>query len=121
MRYLFCGSRTLDGSWTIWNALQRIVANEGLDNTIVHGGARGADETAGYYAERFGLKVEVHMADWGTHGKAAGPIRNKKMLDSGVDAVYAFTTGTLAESKGTANMVAQATKAGVPTSVKEFA
>ena len=121
MRYLFCGSRDLSGSWRIWNALQDIVATQGLNHTIVHGGARGADEITGYYAERFGFKVEVHAADWGTHGKAAGPIRNKEMLDSGIDAVYAFTTATLAESKGTANMVAQATKAGVLTFVREFA
>ena len=48
-------------------------------------------------------------ADWNSYGKAAGPIRNKQMLDEGKpDVVIAFPGGT-----GTANMIMQATKAGV--------
>ena len=52
-------------------------------------------------------------ADWKTHGKAAGPIRNKQMLDEGKpDVVVAFPGG-----KGTANMVKLAREAGVPVTI----
>jgi UDP-N-acetylmuramoylalanine-D-glutamate ligase len=55
------------------------------------------------------IPVETYEADWDTHGKAAGPIRNKRMLDEGKpDLVVAFPGG-----RGTANMISQARKAGV--------
>ena len=47
-------------------------------------------------------------ADWTKHGKAAGPIRNQKMLDECPDLVVAFPGG-----KGTADMVRRAMKAGI--------
>jgi hypothetical protein len=79
------------------------------DLVIIHGGARGADTLAGLFAKMFGLKTEVYPADWETHGKAAGYIRNKKMLDEGKpDFVVAFPGG-----KGTNMMKDIARKAGV--------
>ena len=50
----------------------------------------------------------VCHADWEKHGKAAGPKRNKRMLEWKPDLVVAFPGG-----KGTANMVQQARQAGV--------
>jgi len=52
-----------------------------------------------------------YPADWDTHGKAAGPIRNQSMLDQnpGIELVIAFPGG-----KGTADMVARARKKGIP-------
>ena len=61
------------------------------------------------FAEWQGIPVKTFEADWDRHGKAAGPIRNKQMLDEGKpDLVVAFEGG-----KGTANMIAQAEAAGV--------
>jgi len=52
----------------------------------------------------------VFLANWRTHGKAAGPIRNQQMLDEGrPHLVVAFPGGT-----GTADMVRRAKAAGVP-------
>ena len=49
------------------------------------------------------------LPDWEKHGRAAGPIRNKLMLDEGrPDLVVAFPGG-----RGTANMVKQASAASV--------
>jgi hypothetical protein len=47
-------------------------------------------------------------ADWHWHGRAAGPIRNQKMLDWGPDLVVAFAGGD-----GTACMMRLARAAGV--------
>ena len=52
-----------------------------------------------------------------THGKAAGPIRNREMLrDGGPEMVAAFHTD-LSQSKGTLDMVRIARSAGVPVKV----
>lgn len=45
---------------------------------LIHGGARGIDSDAGEIAHELGIEVEVHEADWKTHGKKAGPIRNRR-------------------------------------------
>jgi len=61
--------------------------------------------------------VEVYRADWKTHGKKAGPIRNQLMLDVGTpDLVLAYPSTRFA-SKGTMDMVERARKAGVRTVV----
>jgi hypothetical protein len=57
----------------------------------------------------FGVPVSAHPADWFSHGKAAGPIRNQEMLAMEAPAlVVAFPGG-----RGTADMVRRARKAGV--------
>ena len=83
------------------------------DLTIISGGASGVDSIAIDWAVVNWVNFEVYKADWRTYGKSAGMIRNKQMLDSGIDLVIAFPGG-----KGTANMVAIARQSGV--SVKEI-
>jgi hypothetical protein len=77
---------------------------------IIEGGAVGADALARRFAEQYRIPVETFPADWARHGRAAGPIRNRQMLDEGrPDLVVAFPGGP-----GTANLVKQARAAGVP-------
>ena len=78
-------------------------------DTVVHGGASGADALAGDIAGRvLGLDVEVHPADWKRYGKGAGPRRNQEMLDSGLDYAIGFPGG-----RGTADMLGRLQRAGV--------
>jgi hypothetical protein len=109
MRILVCGSREYDN----WGHVNQVLSELKKQPTaIIHGAAPGVDTLAGIYARRNNITEESYPADWETHGKAAGPIRNKKMLDEGKpDYVIAFMTE---KSKGTKNMVQQAEKAGVP-------
>jgi len=80
---------------------------------LIEGCARGADHLAERYVQDNPSSTITLMhfpADWYTHGKAAGPIRNKQMLVEGKpDLVIAFPGG-----RGTANMVEQVRRAGVP-------
>lgn len=77
---------------------------------IVHGGATGADQLAGQWADANEISSRVYRARWGKHGRAAGPIRNQYMLDHERPAlVIAFPGGD-----GTADMVRRAKAAGVP-------
>ena len=46
---------------------------------VVCGGAPGADRGGQLWAADRDIPVKVYKADWDTHGKAAGPKRNKEM------------------------------------------
>jgi len=50
---------------------------------ILSGCAPGADTLGIEWAEAKGIQVARFPADWNTHGRAAGPIRNQQMLDEG--------------------------------------
>lgn len=103
--------------------------------TLIHGDAKGADRLSeialkGYF--HGGFEVLRFPADWDKHGKAAGPIRNKQMLDEGKpDLVIAFLSKVAKQeilyglsdsqhSRGTKNMIEQAEKADVPVKIVEI-
>lgn len=120
MRILVCGSRDWADKNAIWIVLDGYFHLYHSSMTIIEGGAKGADTIAKDWAKDRGTSFENFPADWSTYGKAAGPIRNKQMLDEGQpDVVWAFTNKPLHESKGTRNMVEQARKAGIPVYVVE--
>jgi len=108
MRVIVCGGRDYDDEDAM-RARMTTLRHEHPDAVVIHGGAPGADTWAGYLAEALGLDVELHKANWAAHGRAAGPIRNQEMLDSGVDLVIAFPGG-----RGTKDMTIKAQHAGVP-------
>lgn len=121
MRVLVCGGRDADAS-EVWRWLEHCAMPEITDalslykrragriTAIIHGGALGADEGAGYWAHGEGIPAVRFPANWRKHGKAAGPIRNAKMIADGKpDVVIAFPGG-----RGTADMIRQAEAAGVP-------
>jgi hypothetical protein len=56
-------------------------------------------------------KWQVFYADWKTYGKAAGPIRNHAMVDSGADLVIAFPDDG---SRGTKDCAEYADKQHIP-------
>lgn len=81
--------------------------------TLVSGHAKGADTLAEKYAAEKGIAIKIFPAEWTKYGKAAGPIRNRVMLDYAKEqtpVIVAFWNG---ESRGTGNMIKQAQKAGV--------
>jgi hypothetical protein len=112
MRVVVTGSR----DWRDGRAIQRALAAliDRAPVTIVHGDARGADRLADHAAhvlERWGYRVERFPADWRTHGRAAGPIRNRQMLEAGADAVFAFP---MPGSRGTLDCMIEAHRRGIP-------
>jgi len=58
-------------------------------DTIISGGAYGADKLAETYAKEKGIKLQIIYPDWKRYGRAAGPIRNKEII-SLCDIVVAF-------------------------------
>jgi len=101
MIILLCGSRY--ASPTRVAELARPYLNKG--DTLIHGDAPGADQAAKILGEELDITVIPFPAEWAKYGKAAGPIRNKKMLTEGKpDLILAYPIG---ESKGTRNMMDQ--------------
>jgi uncharacterized phage-like protein YoqJ len=76
---------------------------------IISGMAKGADTIGEQYAHERGYTVERFPADWQQYGKAAGPIRNRQMVDN-ADALIVFWDG---QSAGTRNMIMMAKKKGL--------
>lgn len=108
MRVLVCGDR----HWDDLELLQRELLVH-APTLVIHGGARGADSLAGVVAHRLKLPFLEFKAEWAKYGRAAGPLRNQRMLDEGKpDLVLAFHDD-LDQSKGTKNMIQLAKRAGV--------
>lgn len=119
-RILITGSRDWDDRRAIADALLDLNDWYPIDwdeVVIVHGDCpTGADKLADDWAKSYDIKRERHPANWGLHGKAAGPLRNKKMVDLGADLVLAFPKG---KSKGTRNCIKLAEEAGLTVKVYE--
>lgn len=82
--------------------------------SVIHGACHGVDQSADKIAKKLGFQTLAFPADWKRYGKAAGPIRNGQMLDmDNVYAVYAFHRD-IGSSKGTKNILDQASKKGIP-------
>lgn len=86
---------------------------------IIEGEAKGADLMARRWAERRGIPVSPHKADWKKNNKGAGPIRNTEMLTEEPDLVVAFTDKPLFASKGTQDMIRKSIKARVKVDIHE--
>ena len=76
---------------------------------VVCGGASGVDALGKAWAEANEVPVKMFPADWMKHGRAAGPIRNGEMAGY-AEALIAIWDG---KSRGTKNMIDQATKRGL--------
>lgn len=114
-RVLVCGSRDWRDRTAIYERLDALQPHDQAPcPVIVHGDAQGADRIAADAGADLGYVVEPHPANWRLHGKAAGPIRNNEMLDSGVGLVLAFQRDG---SKGTQHTIDGAQRRGIPVEV----
>lgn len=101
VKVLVCGGRNFNNRQVVHRVLTKL-----NPDIVVHGGASGADKLAGEWAEENGKEERIYYAKWGLHGKAAGPMRNKEMLEKeieGLNGVIAFPGG-----RGTQDMINRA-------------
>ncbi len=112
MLVLVTGSRTFTNKSLIELAFDELYPPDEV--TLIHGDCRGADKLAASIALEYGFEVQAYPADWKKYGRAAGPIRNRLMLDQNPDIVLAFP---LPGSKGTKNCIRQAEKRGFTVKV----
>jgi YspA, cpYpsA-related SLOG family len=116
-RILVTGSRMLNDYDLVYKTLAEIVGEYGPDAVVVHGAAQGADRLADRAARQLGMRTEPHPARWRTEGKAAGIIRNQRMVNLGADLCVGFPLGA---STGTRDCLSRAASAGIPCRIIEI-
>ena len=103
-----------------------------LVHLLLHGGARGADAAIGRAAQQLGWSAQVMPAQWQLHGRAAGPSRNRELLEQAIARAVAHSSpGCLTSvlvvafpgGAGTASLMREArrmaSRSPVPISVAE--
>jgi hypothetical protein len=121
-------------AWPHQRIAAELLARTGgwLVHLLLHGGARGADAAIGRAAGQLGGCSLAMPAQWQQHGRAAGPIRNRELLQQAIARAEAHTSpGCLASvlvaafpgGPGTASLVQQArrlaSRSPVPIAVAE--
>lgn len=108
MKVIVAGSRTI----TDPNVVAEAIKTSGFPVTeIIEGGCRGVDDLARNWAMWNNIPFTTHEADWDTHGKRAGFLRNTKMAEVG-EALIAVMPHI--GSKGTTMMIKIAKEKGLP-------
>lgn len=107
------GSRNVSDEAFVLETCKDILREAGDTAVLINGGARGVDKIAQKAAISMGIPVLLYLPDWSTHGKGAGPIRNKQMV---ADANEVHIIWDL-NSRGTAHTARTAYDAGKLTSV----
>lgn len=84
MRVLVCGGRDYRHSGIVDWILDRVHERTPIE-TLIHGGATGADTLAGEWATKrgvFQVRFPIRKETWHRLGKAAGSMRNQHMLET---------------------------------------
>ena len=103
MKTIIAGSRDFHDYDTLLSA----IAESGFNITeVICGMAPGVDQLGIRYAKENNLPLHEYWAEWNFYGKSAGPIRNRLMAKN-ADALIAICYNS---SKGTKNMIEEATK-----------
>jgi len=118
VRILVTGSRTWSDREALEIALRvRLMTAEAMGEqlVVVHGDCpQGADALARDWATRTpGVAEEAHPARWYTEGRAAGLIRNSRMVAAGADECLAFIQD---DSRGATHCAQRADEAGMVVS-----
>lgn len=106
MKVVIAGSRSIDSYYQVHLA----VKESGFEiDTIISGTANGVDLQGEAYGKEHNIPVERYPADWKTHGKKAGFIRNQKMNDNS-DATIVIWDGSSVGSKMMAEITEKSNK-----------
>lgn len=104
MKLIVAGGRDYKPTLPDQEALKDLIEMYDVQ-TIVSGGANGADRFGESVAEELGLNIHRFLPDWTQYGKAAGPIRNRQMAE------YADAVVLLKGGRGTQSMYNEAINA----------
>jgi hypothetical protein len=110
---LVTGAREWTDVKTVKNVLRKY---KDKDCVLIHGDCDGLDKIAGMVGKKLGFDVRSFPANWEKYGRAAGPIRNKEMINELLKyesrVMFAFHD-CIEQSRGTKNCVTQAKKLGI--------
>ncbi len=118
-RVVVCGGKDFADMDLCFRTLDELLPKDS-EVEIISGRAKGADTFGEEYARSHSMELAVFPAEWSKYGRAAGPIRNRQMIEYAQqeDAlVIAFWNG---QSCGTRNTIDFARKAGVEVCVIRY-
>jgi predicted Rossmann fold nucleotide-binding protein DprA/Smf involved in DNA uptake len=118
MKLALIGYRRFSNYEKFESEILRVINLSDIES-IISGGAKGADTLAKVFAEKHGIKIIEFLPEWGKFGKAAGPIRNKQIVDA-ADYVIAFTTRTAKGTHNTIKLAKNANKLLKTIAIDEF-
>lgn len=116
MKLIIAGGRDFNNYDLLKTKLDYLLSKTTDNVIIVSGCAKGADKLGEQYAIERGYECTLFPADWDTHGKKAGYLRNKQMAEHGTHCVL-FWDG---KSKGTAIMKELAEEYGLKLVVVKY-
>ena len=111
-RVLFYGGRDFADKDAVRQACEATLRKYGPFIMVNGMCPTGADAHAAEWVAECGVhgqEIEKYPADWNAHGRAAGPIRNKEMADSGLNGAVEFPGG-----RGTSGMRALLDERDIP-------
>jgi hypothetical protein len=101
--------------WTDYSFVHgRLQMLRGNEHVRVGDCPTGVDRFVKKACRGIGIPCEVFEADWKTHGKAAGPIRNEAMFVDPEDRILHFIAFWIGNSAGTRDAVRRAWKHDIP-------
>ena len=83
MKLAIVGSRNFHNYLLVENCIDNYIKTTNISpSLIISGGASGVDALAEQYAKNKNIEIQVFPADWKTHGKKAGPMRNSLIVEA---------------------------------------
>jgi len=117
MKVIVAGGRNFQDYALLEATLLHLFSNTSPDEIeIVSGGAKGADALGEQFAKIRQMLIQRFPADWRTHGKKAGFIRNMQMAEA-AECLVAFWNGS---SPGTRSMIQIARSKGLRVRVIRY-
>ena len=117
-RIIVAGGRDFNNYILLSEAMDAVLERYTLSEvSIVSGCCQGADTLGERYAKEHGISVVRIPADWLAYGKAAGPIRNRKMAEYASEGEGVLVAFWDKASRGTASMIQLAEKYGLQTKI----
>lgn len=109
MKIMVTGSRDHKDRAAVYEALMQY---KDYDPHIIVGDCpTGVDNIVKQFCYQYDWPIEIFEADWLRYKRAAGPIRNARMVEQKPDICLAFPLGN---SRGTRNAMKQAATVGIP-------
>jgi len=103
-----------DQHWELFDdKIAEWIAQHGMPDCIISGGAEGADQMASAWAKDNKIPLIEHKPDYKTHKYDAPSVRNKQMVDDATH-ILAFPSGHPDAGGGTQNTMLHAIGAGKP-------
>ena len=112
-KYIIAGGRDFNDENRAFELLYEMIDTS---DTVLSGGARGADAVGEKFAKSYSIALDLYPADWGKYGKGAGFERNARMAED-ADVLLAFWDG---KSKGTKHMIDCALEVGLEVHVWRY-